>query len=144
MWNNPLIWSNYDMSPFLVVPTGPHVTSPFITVGETTNPLIRSPLILSNPTGRHGALKLCPSWLFLQRWFPQQLKRCAMKFIWVFPKMVVPPNWMVSDGKSYKSGWSEGTTIFGNIHLVPRSHFITVVTFVNRESYIWPILNDPN
>ena len=38
-------------------------------------------------------------------------------YIWMFPKIVGTPKWMVYNGKPYENGWFGGTTIFGNIHL---------------------------
>ena len=39
--------------------------------------------------------------------------------IWMFPKIVVPPKWLVYNGKPYWNGWFGGTIIFGNPHLNP-------------------------
>ena len=43
--------------------------------------------------------------------------RLEMGKKWVFPKIGVPPKWMVYNGKSYWNGWFGGTTIFGNIQI---------------------------
>ena len=44
--------------------------------------------------------------------------------IWVFPKIGVPPKWMVYNGKPYEQmdDLGENTPIFGNIHM--KSHGI--------------------
>ena len=36
---------------------------------------------------------------------------------WMFPKIGVPPKWMVYNGKPYQNWWFGGTPIFGNTHI---------------------------
>ena len=36
------------------------------------------------------------------------------KHIWMFPKIGVPPKWMVYNGKPFKNGWFGGTIILEN------------------------------
>ena len=38
-------------------------------------------------------------------------------FIWMFPKIGVPPKWMAYNGKPYWNGWFGGTISFGSIHI---------------------------
>ena len=49
------------------------------------------------------------------RW--KQMKTNPNKPIWMFPKIGVPPKWMVYNGKPYYNGWFGGTIIFGNTHM---------------------------
>ena len=92
-------------------------------------------LLANNPTNMQPLLvkasSIFPSWCLNQPnmlvkldQFPkvrgENKKNIWVATIWVFPKIGVPPKWMVKIMENpIKMGWFGGTTIFGNIHLVP-------------------------
>ena len=64
------------------------------------------------------------------------------KTIWVFPKIVAPPKWMVYNGKPYWNGWFGGTTIFGNIHIDTFSAMGSLKSQALLEDYFQEVVGD--
>jgi hypothetical protein len=52
------------------------------------------------------------------------------KSTWGFPKIGVPQQWMVYNGKTYQNGWFRGTTILGNLHIMYCGVLQTCMVFV--------------
>ena len=66
----------------------------------------------------------------------QSLQKNHIQIIWMFPKIVVPPKWMVYNGKPYFLMDDLGRTppIFGNIHIdsqSAKSACLSRMSFVN-------------
>ena len=60
-------------------------------------------------------------------------KKNGIFTIWMFPKIGVPPKWMVYNGKPYWNGWFGGTTIFGNTHINWLAGFLQSTIFLTRN-----------
>ena len=61
--------------------------------------------------------------------------------IWVFPKMGVPPKWLVYKGKSNENGWFGGTPISGNHHF--EFHHFGKLSYMNSTRTIEKAIRRP-
>ena len=69
--------------------------------------------------------------------------RIPRQFYMGVSKNRVTPKWIVYNGKPYQNGWFGGTTIFGNIHMVPFQGRIFFPKFPKWRSvvhigFLWP------
>ena len=86
-------------------------------------------------------LKSWLKWPFGQKWFnvffPGTLSKSNDIAIWVFPKIGIPQNgWFIME-KPTKMGWFGGTTIFGNIRILPKRWMIEKEGTVGTWSQVY-------
>ena len=89
----------------------------------------------------HHHISQSPLWTRQPRQIERSPDSKLNHYIWVFPKIGVPPKWMVYIMENpLKNGWFEGTTIFGNLQkytlkvkktpLVPYIYFLILYVYL--------------